>query len=308
MRGFKYQDKGTVIHRLSPLTKLAWGGGILVLCLIFNNPLYILLLFLAVLSLVALARIWREWASLMRLSLWLGASIIIINALVSYHGTHVLVEAPFKLPVMGTPVITVEAIAFGAVMALRLLVIISVFTLLNLTIHPDDIMSVLLKMKLPYKSVLVTSLSTRFIPCLIEDVERITDVHRARGLELDTGCWFKKLKSRAVITIPLLANSLDRAVQVAEAMESRAFGTGQRRTFYREIKMTRMDAVTLVFGILPVAFGIFLRLWGYGDYQYYPTLEAINISSSECFLLSILVLLLVAILPLALIKRRIELD
>lgn len=308
MRSFEYQDKGTVIHRLSPLTKLAWGGGILVLSLVFNNPLYILLLFLAVLSLVALARIWWEWASVTKLSLWLGASIIVINALVSYHGTHVLVEAPFKLPVMGTPVITVEAIVFGAVMALRLLVIISVFTLLNLTVHPDDVMSVLLKMKLPYKSVLVTSLSTRFIPCLIEDVERIGDVHQARGLELDAGHWFGRLKSRARITIPLLANSLDRAVQVAEAMESRAFGTGQRRTFYKEIKMTRMDAVTLAFGILPLAFGIYMRLRGYGDYQYYPTLEAVNLGSSECFLLSMLVLLLVAILPLAFLKRMVELD
>ena len=308
MKSFKYQNKGTVIHRLNPLVKLVWGSSILVLSLIFDNPLYVLLLFLAVLSLVAVARIWREWVSLMSLSLWLGASIIVINALVSYHGTHVLVEAPFKLPVMGTPIVTVEAIVFGTVMALRLLVVISIFTLLNLTIHPDDVMSALLKMKLPYKSVLVTSLSTRFIPCLIEDMERITDVHRARGLELDAGCWFKKLKSRAAITIPLLANSLDRAVQVAEAMESRAFGTGQRRTFYKEIKMTRMDAVTLVFGILLVAFGIFLRLWGYGDYQYYPALQAINFGSSEWFMLFILVLLLVAILPLALIKRRVELD
>jgi len=308
VRSLKYQDKGTVIHRLNPLVKLAWGSSILVLSLIFDNPLYILLLFIVILSLVAVAKIWREYASVMRMSLWLGTSIIVINALVSYHGAHVLVEAPFRLPVMGTPVITVEAIVFGAVMALRLMVIISTFTLLNLTIHPDDIMSALLKIKLPYKSVLVTSLSTRFTPCLIEDAERISDVHRARGLELDRGSWFKRLKSRALITIPLLANSLDRAVQMAEAMESRAFGIGQRRTFYKEIKMTRMDAVTLVFGILPLAFGIFMRLRRYGDYQYYPTLEAINLSSSECFLLSILVLLLVAILPLALVKRRIELD
>jgi len=305
---FKYQDKGTVVHRLNPLAKLAWVGGILILSLIFNNPLYILFLFIVVLSLVLVARIWREWASVMRLGLWLCISIIVINVLVSYHGSHVLIEAPFKLPVLGTPVITVEAIVFGAVMALRLLVIISAFTLLNITIHPDDIMSALLKMKLPYKSVLVTSLSTRFIPCLVEDIERISGVHRARGLELDRGNWLERLKNRAVITIPLLANSLDRAVQVAEAMESRAFGTGQKRTFYKEIKMTRMDAVTLAFCVLPFAFGILLRLTGYGDYQYYPTLETINIVSSEWLMLFIMVFLLMAILPLALAKRRFDLD
>jgi energy-coupling factor transport system permease protein len=304
MIGFRYQEKGTLVHQLSPLTKLAWGGGILVLSLIFNHPLYILLLFLATLPLVISARIGREWASAMRLSLYLGASIVLINVLVSYHGSHVLVEAPFQLPVLGTPVITLEAIFFGVMMSLRLVVIISVFTLLTLTIHPDDIMSALLKLRFPYKSVLVTSLSTRFVPCLLEDIERISEVHKSRGLELDKGNWLQKVKNRIVITIPLLANSLDRAVQVAEAMESRAFGTGQGRTFYKEIRMTRMDIVTLVLGILPCAWGISIRLWGYGDYQYYPTLGAINIGSLEWLILSIMVLLLVSILPLAFAQRR----
>ena len=308
MRSFKYQDKGTAVHCLNPLVKLVWGGSTVLLSLIFNHPVYILLLLAAILCLTWVARVWRELTSMLRLSLWLAISIIAINALVSYHGAHILVEAPFKLPVMGIPKITVEAIVFGAVMALRLTVIISAFTLVNLTTHPDDIMAVLLKMKLPYKSALVASLSTRFIPCLVEDVERISDVHRARGLELDAGNWFMRLRSRGQITVPLLANSLDRAVQVAEAMESRAFGTGQGRTLFKDIKIRRWDVLTLGFVILPLAFGVFLRAWGYGNYQYYPTLEAISFGSPEGVLLSILALLLLAIAPLAALKRRLELD
>jgi len=46
---------------------------------------------------------------------------------------------------------------------------------LTLTIHPDDLMLAMIKLKLPYKSVLVTSLATRFVPTLVDDVERITD-------------------------------------------------------------------------------------------------------------------------------------
>ena len=182
------------------------------------------------------------------------------------------------------------------------------FQFINFTVHPDDIMSVLLKMKLPYKSVLVTSLSTRFIPCLIEDAEHIWDAYRSRGVQLDAGSWLKRLKSRAKITIPLLSNSLERAVQVAEAMEARAFGTGQNRTFYRDIKITRVDVVTLCFMALPLLFGIFIGTQGYGDYQYYPTLGMINPGSLEYFILLVMVLLLLAILPLAFIKRSIELD
>jgi energy-coupling factor transport system permease protein len=306
MPELSYRDRDTVIHALSPLVKLAWGGGLVVLSLIFSHPLYILILFLSIIPLVRLAGVGREWASTLKLALWLGLSIIIINALFSYHGDHVLLTAPFRLPVVGSPVITLEAIVYGAVMALRLAVIIAVFSLINLTVHPDDIMAVLLKMRLPYKSVLVTSLSTRFVPCLVEDIGRISDGYRTRGVQLDTGSWFKKLKNRGKITFTLLSNSLDRAVQVAEAMEARAFGTGKKRVFYKELNISKIDALTLGVGLLPLAAGIAFRVLGYGDYQYYPSLSAIG--SGGWLIPVIILLLLAAVLPLAFLKRRAELD
>jgi energy-coupling factor transport system permease protein len=306
MPELSYRDRDTVIHSLSPLVKLAWGGGLVVLSLIFSHPVYILILFLSVIPMVKLAGVGRAWASTLKLALWLGLSIIVINALFSYHGDHVLLTAPFRLPVVGSPVITLEAIVFGAVMALRLAVIIAVFSLINLTVHPDDIMAVLLKMRLPYKSVLVTSLSTRFVPCLVEDIGRISDGYRTRGVQLDTGSWFKKLKNRGKITFTLLSNSLDRAVQVAEAMEARAFGTGKKRVFYKELNISKIDALTLGVGLLPLAAGIAFRVLGYGDYQYYPSLSAIG--SGGWLIPVIILLLLAAVLPLAFLKRRAELD
>jgi energy-coupling factor transport system permease protein len=308
MRQLSYRDKDTVIHALSPLAKLAWGGGLVVLSLIFNHPVYILILFLSIIPLVKLAGVGREWASTLKFSLWLGLSIIVINALFSYHGDHVLLTAPFRLPVVGQPVITLEAIAFGAVMALKLAVIISVFTLINLTVHPDDIMAVLLKMRLPYKSVLVTSLSTRFVPCLVEDMGRISDGYRTRGVQLDAGSWFKKLKNRGKMTVSLLSNSLDRAVQVAESMEARAFGSGKKRVFYKDINISRIDAVALGVGLLPLAAGIAVRALGYGDYQYYPNLMSIGGGAIDWLMPALMLVLLAAIVPLAFIKRRVEFD
>jgi energy-coupling factor transport system permease protein len=308
VKSLNYQDKGTVIHRMNPLSKVAWGVAVLILSLIFNHPVYILLLLVAVLSLVLVGRVGREWSSAMRLAVWLGISIIVINALVSYHGSHVLLEAPFTLPVMGTPKITAEAIAYGAVMALRLIVIISTFVLINLTVHPDEIMAVLLKLKFPYRSVLLNSLATRFMPCLIEDVARISDAYRARGLELDTGSRLVRLKNRSRIVIPLLANSLEKAVQVAEAMEARAFGTGRKRTLYHNIKVSPVDMITLGFAVLPLILGILIRIWGYGDYQYYPTMQTISFGYHECVLLSILAVALVTAALPGFLKRMVELD
>ena len=308
MRSFRYQDKGTPIHRLNPFCKLGWITSVLVLSLVLDNPLFLLAVFLSTLPLVKAARVGSEWLSAMKLALYLSAAIILINAMVSSQGTHVLYQAPFHLPLVGAPVITLEAIIYGAVMSLRLISLISAFALLTFTVNPDDMMLAMIKMKLPYKSVLVATLSTRFIPTLLDDVERITDVQRSRGLELDRGRLTRRIKGRTTIVTALLANSLDRAVQVAEAMESRAFGTGRGRTFYRDPGFSLTDVVTLVFCLLPAALGIFMGLNGYGQYQYYPTVSWLNLTGQEVWLLVLMTGLLLAPLPLAYLKRRLDLD
>jgi len=304
----RYKDKGTAIHKLNPFCKLVWVISIFFLALIFNNPLYLLLLFLSTLPLVIAARVWREWTSIMKFAFYLCLAIIIINVLVSSHGSHLLWQAPFRVPLIGAPVLTLESIFFGIGMSLRLLAIISAFAILTFTTHPDDLMLSMIKIKLPYKSVLVTSLSTRFIPTLIDDMECISDVQRSRGLELDRGKLVQRIKNRMAIIIPLLSNSLDRTVQVAEAMESRAFGFGRKRTFYNEIKLSKFDVQILIVGFLPIVLGIFMWWSGQGDYQYYPTLEKISLGGFEGFMLALLAFSLCMVVPLASVKKRIELD
>ena len=244
----------------------------------------------------------------MKFFLFLCLLIIVINALASNRGSHILYQIPFAIPIVGAPKITLEAILCGVGNSLRLLAIFSTFTMLMFTIHPDDLMLALIKAKLPYKSVLVTSLSTKFVPALIDDAQCITDVQRCRGLEVDKGGRIQRAKNHMLITIPLLSNSLDRAVQVAEAMESRAFGSGKNRTFYKELTMTRLDVVTSAFAFFPAAFGIGMRCLGQGGYEYYPVLQGISFTQLEAIMLIGLVLLLNMVFILAPLKRRVDLD
>ena len=308
MTGFRYRDRDTIIHRANPLGKLAWTGSIMVVALIVDSPLLLTVVFMSTIPVVLVAQVGREWASFMRFALYLCVAIIVINALVSYHGAHVLIEAPFRIPVMGTPVITLEAIVYGAAMCLRLLAIVSAFAILTFTVHPDDMMLAMIGLRLPYRSVLVASLSSRFMPTLIDDAERITDVQRCRGLELDRGRLAQRVKGRMAVLIPLLSNSLDRTVQVAEAMESRAFGSGSKRTFFKRITWSGVDVVGLMAALSPLAFGVFVRLAGYASYQYYPTLGRLDLSGIDWSMLAIMALLVTAVVPVAAVKRKVELD
>ncbi|MFC2045583.1 energy-coupling factor transporter transmembrane component T family protein [Chloroflexota bacterium] len=308
MTSFKYRDKETLIHKLNPFSKLGWIISIIILALVLDNLFFLLMLFLATLPLVKVARVGMEWRAFMKIALYLSAAVIIINAVVSSYGNHVIFEIPWQFPILGAPILTLEAIIYGVAMSLRLLAIISAFALLTLTVNPDDMMLAMIKMKLPYKSVLVTSLSTRFVPTLLEDVDRITDVQRSRGLELDKGRLISRIKSRSSIVTALLSNSLERATQVSEAMESRAFGTGRHRTFYRNINFTYIDILALVLTLLPAALGIFMAVNGYGQSEYYPSFSGMNLSQGEGWLLGLMGLLLIALLPLAYLKQRIDLD
>ena len=308
MTYFRYSDRGTPIHRLGPYCKLAWGLGVLVLALIMDHPLFLLLLFASTLPMVIAAGVGKQWLSSMKLVLYISLAIIVINVLLNYNGDTVLWQAPFRIPQMGQPAVTLEAIIFGAVMSLRLASIVSATAIVTLTVHPDDLMQAMIKMRLPYKSVLVTSLSTRFMPTLIDDARRITDAQRSRGLEMDRGGLYRRMRGRMSIIIPLLSNSLDRTVQVAEAMDSRAYGNGSGRTYYRELGMGAFAVAGLIAALLPLAFGIYVRIGGYASYQYYPTLDTINLSAGGWASLAVLAVLLCAIVPLAFLQRRSELD
>jgi len=303
-----YKDKDTVIHKLNPLCKLAWVVGISLLSLTFSNPLYLLALFLSILPVVFSAKAAGDWLPFMKFATFLCLMIIVINTFFSHSGEHVLYSVSFNLPLITGLRITEESVLFGVGMSLRLVTIISAFAMLTLTVHPDDLMLTMIKLRLPYKAVLLTSLSTRFVPTLIKDVETITDAYRSRGVELDGGGFAGKIKNRMPIVMALLSNSLERAVQVAEAMEVRAFGSKGKRTFFKEISMSRIDYAILVLCLSFFALSFLMWLTGYGEYQYYPSIKPILVNSWEVGAIFTLFILASAIVFLSPIKRRFDLD
>lgn len=289
MIAYKYTD--TAIHRLNPYCMVAWLSGISILSLIFEDPVYLALLFLSTLPFVALAKVTRRWLSFMKFAFFLCLMIVALNTLFSNAGKHIVWRASFQIPMIGHPAITLEGILFGVGMAIRLAAIISAFAILTLTVDPDVLMAQMVKMKIPYKSVLVMSLSTRFFPTLLRDVDTLTDVQRSRGVELDKGNLFRKARNRAPMVIALLSNSLERAIQVAEAMEARAFGTDKGRTFYKSIKMRGVDYLLLSSALSPLVFGVLVRLLDYGSYQYYPTLQQLNLNGEAWAIITLYLLL-----------------
>ena len=68
------------------------------------------------------------------------------------------------------------------------------------------------------RSVLAAALATRLVPTLERDAAGLVEALRGRGLEPEG------LRGHAALLSPLLAGSLERGVNLAEAMEARGFG------------------------------------------------------------------------------------
>ena len=308
MLHFQYRDKASPIHRLSPFCTLAWVTTISVLALIYDHPFYLAVFFLTTLPVVFAAGVRREWSAMMRYTLSLCFLLAAFNVLFNQQGAHVLWQAPFIIPVIGTPGLTLEALIFSAAMSLRLLAIISAFVVLTLTIHPDGLMPVLTRLKFPYRVVLVASLSLRFIPTLLDDLSRLTDVQRSRGVNMDRGNLIQRIRNRSAVILPLLSNSLERAVQLAEAMEARAFGSGAKRSYFRAVRTDNFDRLMLLPVLAALFLGVSARLTGAGSFQYFPSVGNFDIGIFNVAVAALLVFLLSAVVPLSVLKMGRKLD
>lgn len=197
--------------------------------------------------------------------------LIILYTLLNRQGNNIIVYYE-KVPVLGSFIITWNALILSFITSFQLLIVIYSFILFNLLIDTDQLMQTLIKLRLPYIIVLLITLSLRFFPLLKGDLEIISDVQKARGFELEKGRFFQKIRRKMVLLLPLLTNSLERSIQVSEALETRAFNREKKRTFYSRIRFRFTDYlnVFIIFGLLAALVG--LKIAGFGIFQILPEL------------------------------------
>ena len=124
------------------------------------------------------------------------------------------------------------------------------FSIFFLTVDPNDLALSFIKMKVPYEYAFSFSLAFRFVPTIATEAQNIIDAQQSRGYEMPKKGIINQVKNLFPLLIPLIINSIKRAFHVAEALESRAFGSEKTRTFYFEIRFSIKDLLFLVYLIL----------------------------------------------------------
>lgn len=111
----------------------------------------------------------------------------------------------------------------------------------------------------PYSISFTFTTAVRLVPTMAIDAQTVVDAQRSRGLELDKGNFMKRIRNYIPILIPLIISAIRRSVELAEALESRAFGATAKRTPIVTLKMRMADYLV----ILATAFGLAVAIYVY---------------------------------------------
>ena len=154
--------------------------------------------------------------------------------------------------IFGTPF----AIALG--FAVRFLAIMSAFSFFFMTTSADDLGLALEQIHVPYSISFTFTTAVRLVPTMAVDAQTVVDAQRSRGLELDKGNFMKRIRNYIPILIPLIISAIRRSVELAEALESRAFGATEKRTAIVTLKMRAADYLVILATFVGVALALYV--------------------------------------------------
>jgi len=293
---------------MHPLVMTAWALTFMILVAVIEDPVMQLALFAATLPFIYTARIFDRWWGFFKLALVFSVFIIVLNVIFMHQGTTVIYSFPYEVPTMGHFDITLEAFFYSVGISQRLITMITIFAILTYTVNPDEIFELLMKVRFLQRTAFLVSLAVSYVPSLLSDMDNIRISLQTRGYEIDDAKVVNKIKKSSAILLPLLMNSLDRALQKAESMEARAYGTGKGRTCLFDRRLTRYDTLLLAVSLLP-AIAVALSLWlPVGKYQYYPQLEPIVITAGYVVTFLLLFVTGSSVDFLSLFKGRVDID
>jgi len=216
-----YRRLPTPLHAARAGVGALWAASLSVAALLLFHPLALAALTLAVLGAAAGAGVGREVARALRTAAIVALPIVTVNVLVSREGLTVFARLGDLGP-FGQGDLTVEALVYGAVIALKVTLLILIMTLASLTIDPDELLRALRRFS--FRSALTASLATRMVPLLAADAQRLAEAQRTRPGGAPRGA-----RGRVLLLGAVIGGSLDRAMDVAATLELRGFAAASGR-------------------------------------------------------------------------------
>jgi energy-coupling factor transport system permease protein len=271
------------------LAASAYLGAPAVLAFAFSSPIVLAGTAAAIGVAGALAGARDALVAAARWGLVLGVLVIAVNAIAAQRGETILLRGG-DLPVLGQVDISAEALAEGAILALRITVVFCAFAVHSACVDPDRLLRLL--RPVARHSALTATVITRLVPLAAADNARLREARALRGPAAAP-------VGRAALVRRLVGGALDRAVDVAATLELRGYARGLPRRPGRG-RRSRHGWRFAAAGAAIGAAGLAASLAGAGGFEAYPT---VSIDTGSLTLALAAALPLLAALPYAGLDR-----
>ena len=141
----------------------------------------------------------------------------------------------------------------------RIIVMILSTSMFLQTTPLDDFIHFLNALKLPPSISFVITTAIRFVPEINRRKGHIINAQRARGVDLETGQWFRGVKARISIMIPLIINGISLAEHLSITLLNRGFGYSDHWTVMKQAKLKLSDYIILLICLLLFFGALFTR-------------------------------------------------
>ncbi len=263
----QYFPLNSVIHRLDPRSKLLFTVVFIVIVFVANNFVSLFLCLAAACVVIAVSKVPLKTVIKGLRPILL---IIIITSLlqIAYVKTGIMLVDVWKIKITSGGILT------AVFMTIRISLLILMSTMLTYTTSPTSLTNGLERTFAPFKKIgidfhtitMIMTIALRFIPTLIEEVDKIMSAQKSRGASFDNGNILKRAKALVPIFIPLLFNSIRRAYELANAMTCRCYNGGKGKTTMNALKMSGRDYAAMAATVLIIGGVVALNIFC-GEYN-----------------------------------------
>lgn len=251
----QYVKGDSILHRLDPRTKIFGMLAIMAALFIVNS--WIGLVYAGVVVFAIL------FASQVPLKFYLKGVRPLLFILIFTALIQIFFTPGTALWEWGFLHITREGIRMAVFLCVRLVLLVLTTSVLTLTTTPIVLTDAVENLLSPFKRVglpahelaMMMTIALRFIPLLIDETDKIMKAQAARGASFDEGGLMDRARALLPILVPLFLSAINRANELAMAMEARCYHGGEGRTRLHELHYAGRDRVAglLILAILVVA-------------------------------------------------------
>lgn len=281
-----YRRLASPLHATRATVAASWACALIAATLLSESPMVLGALLIGVLGAGVGAGLGHELARTLRTVLIVAIPIVLINVLVYHEGLTVFARLGDLGP-FGQGDLTLEALVYGVVIALKVGLLMLVTTLASLAIDPDELLAVFRRHS--FRSALTASLATRMIGVLSADSQRLAEAQRTRPGGGATG-----VRARVRLLSAIVGSSLDRSMDVAATLELRGFAAGRRAGKRAPRRpLSRHDRAFALSAVCVFALALLGQLTGAAPFNAYPLLSmpVSGATFALCLVLPVAVLL-----------------